>query len=1428
MEAEHHQDASIAIGSLYVKVMTDEQMELLRQQISVYATICEQLVEMHKAITTQQDLAGLRLGNLYCDPLMACSGHKITARQRWTPTPLQLQILERIFDEGNGTPSKQKIKEITIELGQHGQISETNVYNWFQNRRARSKRKQLAPAANVAEPETETEVDSPREKKIRAAESVQVVQPFENSSPHRIKDMYIHSPDLEPVLRSLQLEKKPHLSHLAGNKNRSTSQFTAMAAPNMDQFEAYFRRADLDGDGRISGAEAVSFFMGSNLPKQVLAQVWAYADQAKTGFLGRAEFFNALRLVTVAQSKRDLTPDIVKAALYGPAAAKIPAPQINLASVPQPVQNARPHAVSVGQMGVTAPNSAQGFAYRGQGLAGPGANPQYHPSQQNPAIRPHQSMPVSGAPHPHQGVAGPDISRGVNMGGHNFSNPGLSNDWNKARPGMVATRPAGMNPSAALQTSQSPVSPMPQSSSVSPMSQLSPVSPMPQSTTVHTKALSVSGNGFSSNPVLGNDFFSAASSTPKQEPAGHSYSVTNVSSAIVPVSTGPQPANKQNSLDSLQGAFSSVLPANSQFQRPQSAPNQQIKPQASSPHTPSGMTGGVGNANSDNVQLSWPKMKPTDVQKYTKVFLEVDTDRDGKITGEQARSLFLSWRLPIEVLKKVWDLSDQDNDSMLSLKEFCFALYLMERYREGRPLPQSLPSNVMFDETLMSMTGQPKNAPGNAAWGISQGFQQQQQGMPGARPVVPTAGFRPPVHGSSAQADFTTQPNQQKSGTPVLEDSFLNRTDSGEQNTSNTKPQDATTAEKKPPIKRLFPCFCQNLVPVERKGHTSTGSQLFGTPFRINDDCLSEEAQNVILDSKEKMELYRNKMQELAIPPVAHFQAESLGKKYEEKYKQVAEIASKLTVEEAKFRDIQQGLHWPRPWPNLLVIGIRKDCINKGWVEGMGVVDCLVVNGYIPVEEGYASAFYLYRHYTERKVELQQAIVKIEQGGSADGILQKNPQVRAERIQSDLEELFKALVDRCKKHGIDVKSITMVQLPAGWQPGIPEGAALWDEEWDKFEDEGFANDLTFATKKASSKPKPVSIDGEQNFSDDNSIHGSPMKANGKQENSANGDYTVEDYAHSEEDLARSPHDSLAGRSTLESPSQVFSNADFGKGSEADAETHSVRHLSSNYDVIIYGNRSFDESTWAFDNNDDEDSVWGFKTKDSDFDQGDFFKSDDFGINPIRTGSTHTDSTFQTKSPFTFDDSVPATPVSKFENSPRYSEAGDHFFDMSRFDSFRHESGYSPQPERLTRFDSINSSKDFGFGNDKFTRFDSVSSSKDFGFGNDKFTRFDSISSSKDFGNSNDQFTRFDSISGSKDFGYSPEKLQRFDSMSSNNDFGFGGQGHARFDSISSTKDFGPSGAFTFDDSDPFGSSGPFKVSSENHSPKKGSDNWSAF
>jgi hypothetical protein len=47
------------------------------------------------------------------------------------------------------------------------------------------------------------------------------------------------------------------------------------AMAGMEAFEAYFRRADLNQDGRISGQEAIAFFQGANLPQQVLAQVRA-------------------------------------------------------------------------------------------------------------------------------------------------------------------------------------------------------------------------------------------------------------------------------------------------------------------------------------------------------------------------------------------------------------------------------------------------------------------------------------------------------------------------------------------------------------------------------------------------------------------------------------------------------------------------------------------------------------------------------------------------------------------------------------------------------------------------------------------------------------------------------------------------------------------------------------------------------------------------------------------------------------------------------------------------------------------------------------------------------------------------------------------------------------------------------------------------
>ncbi|CAL5371309.1 unnamed protein product [Camellia sinensis] len=153
---------------------------------------------IEEIVKDMQSHNGARLGNLYCDPLMTSVGHKISGRQRWTPTPVQLQILERLFDQGNGTPSKQKIKDITSDLSQHGQISKSNVYHWFQNRRARSKRKQHVAAPNSAESEVETEVESPDEKKTKPED----FQSQHNPAP-RAEDLCFQNPEIISGMRSL-------------------------------------------------------------------------------------------------------------------------------------------------------------------------------------------------------------------------------------------------------------------------------------------------------------------------------------------------------------------------------------------------------------------------------------------------------------------------------------------------------------------------------------------------------------------------------------------------------------------------------------------------------------------------------------------------------------------------------------------------------------------------------------------------------------------------------------------------------------------------------------------------------------------------------------------------------------------------------------------------------------------------------------------------------------------------------------------------------------------------------------------------------------------------------------------------------------------------------------------------------------------------
>ncbi len=81
----------------------------------------------------------------------------------------------------------------------------------------------------------------------------------------------------------------------------------------------------------------------------------------------------------------------------------------------------------------------------------------------------------------------------------------------------------------------------------------------------------------------------------------------------------------------------------------------------------------------------------------------------------------------LEVLKHVWNLSDQDGDSMLSTHESCTAFYFMELFREGQTLPATLPSGIHLDDwNLLGVPDGPKTGPKLPTNSGGTGWQQMQ------------------------------------------------------------------------------------------------------------------------------------------------------------------------------------------------------------------------------------------------------------------------------------------------------------------------------------------------------------------------------------------------------------------------------------------------------------------------------------------------------------------------------------------------------------------------------------------------------------------------------------------------------------------------------------------------------------------------------
>ncbi|KAK4273695.1 hypothetical protein QN277_017038 [Acacia crassicarpa] len=117
---------------------------------------------------------------------------------RWNPTAEQLKLLSQLFASGLRTPSTGQIRKISALLSFYGHVESKNVFYWFQNHKARERRKLTPPSSSpMFYSDTDNRVAPEPE---RVMETLQLFPVGESSEAEELR-MHAHCRDdtAEPV-----------------------------------------------------------------------------------------------------------------------------------------------------------------------------------------------------------------------------------------------------------------------------------------------------------------------------------------------------------------------------------------------------------------------------------------------------------------------------------------------------------------------------------------------------------------------------------------------------------------------------------------------------------------------------------------------------------------------------------------------------------------------------------------------------------------------------------------------------------------------------------------------------------------------------------------------------------------------------------------------------------------------------------------------------------------------------------------------------------------------------------------------------------------------------------------------------------------------------------------------------------------------------
>lgn len=104
---------------------------------------------------------------------------------------------------------------------------------------------------------------------------------------------------------------------------------------------------------------------------------------------------------------------------------------------------------------------------------------------------------------------------------------------------------------------------------------------------------------------------------------------------------------------------------------------------------------GPSTPNPMSASVSWSLSQP-DYNRYLDYFSQADGDRDGFVSGPEARIFFKQSQLSSEALREIWILSDIDKDGKLKREEFIIAMHLVMLVRTQKiALPKVVPQELI-------------------------------------------------------------------------------------------------------------------------------------------------------------------------------------------------------------------------------------------------------------------------------------------------------------------------------------------------------------------------------------------------------------------------------------------------------------------------------------------------------------------------------------------------------------------------------------------------------------------------------------------------------------------------------------------------------------------------------------------------------------